>query len=200
MARNYWSEIVVFWRNVVNGRGLAAAVRVHHSAPGLTQVRITDRLPRSPFRPGPPHWMVTTRPQRLRTTHFHDSAPRERVTRAAHKPRGRAVYCVTTPEGQVWAGVSFHLDPARNVPVLVTAVALRTDGDADVAALSRMCAGWLLAYLHEVGTQDGRPPGLCYEAKSEAELQEMAGLGFRLATPPAGFSPLGRFYLEAPPV
>ena len=185
--RNIRSEVVAFFRRYVYPRGIAGSVHVTYDTTGKTIVRIEDAIPRPPFRPGAKCWRVTTVGTVLLSKYFGDEASRERINKNRNKARGRVVYCIDDRRLPLVA-VSFHVDPRRTVPLLLTAVALRTDTD-QAAAISEAAAGWVLAYLLEVARQDGRPHELAVELTRAQRADVFEAIGFRRAPPPLGYTP-----------
>lgn len=202
MPTNYASEIAKFWQNVVGGAGIERAVRVQRAATAegpRTIVSVEHWLPHLPFaHRGAARWRITTERHELDPRHFKGSV-RKQVRRQLKKKRGRVLFCVDQRRDEVLAVVGFHVDPLASAPIIVTVVGYRIDSDSDITNRSIACAGWLLAYLHVVAQKERRPAELGYEANSQAEVDEVEPIGFRHAGPPAGFRPLGRYYLSVAP-
>jgi hypothetical protein len=197
VPRNVRSEIVLFWRNYVLPRGLAAAVRVKRT--GGTIITIEDTIPRAPFRTRGRGWRITTTSHFLRRDHFPNDTARRGVAYNDQKARGRTLYCVSAAEreshtrGQVVAALSWHVDERTTAPILITNLVIRGDG-ADAQALSLAAAAWMLAYLLEVAARTGRPGEIGVEIDTQPNADDFSAIGFRAASaPPAYGSPYWAF-------
>ena len=190
MPRNVRSEIVLFWRNYVRPRGLAAAVRVKTN--GGTSITIEGTIPRAPFRRRGRGWRITTNSHFLRRDHFPNETARRGVAYNDQKARGRTLYCVSAAEhgsearGQVVAALSWHVDERTQAPILITNLAVRGD-DADARALSLAAAAWMLAYLLEVAARTGRPAEIGVEIDTQPNADDFRAIGFRSASTPAAY-------------
>jgi hypothetical protein len=191
VPRNVPSEIVVFWRNYVRPRGLAAAVRVRTN--GGTSIKVEDSIPRAPFRRRGRGWRITTTSHFLRRDHFPDETARRGVAHNDQKARGRTLYCVSAAEhgsharGQVVAALSWHVDERKSAPILITNLAIRGDSP-DARGLSLAAAAWTLAYLLEVAAQTGRPDEVGVEIDTQPNREDFRAIGFRAASTPVAYS------------
>jgi hypothetical protein len=113
---------------------------------------------------------------------FPDEAVRRRVHVAKAKARQRALYAIDDQTNEVYAAFSFHLDETETCPVMVTALAIREDGDEKTLSLAS--AGWLLACLFEVSRQDGRIGVATILEQTENDANYVA-IGFAPVAPPA---------------
>jgi hypothetical protein len=190
VPRNVRSEIVLFWRNYVRPRGLAAAVRVKTN--GGTRITIEDTIPRAPFRRRGRGWRITTSSHFLRRDHFPNETARRGVAYNDQKARGRTLYCVSAAErgsqarGQVVAALSWHVDERRDAPILITNLVIRGDS-ADARSLSLAAAAWMLAYLLEVAVRTGRPEEIGVEIDTQPNADDLRATGFRPASTPAAY-------------
>jgi hypothetical protein len=191
VPRNVRSEIVLFWRNYVRPRGLAAAVRIKTN--GGTRITIEDTIPRAPFRRRGRGWRITTSAHFLRRDHFPNETARRGVAYNEQKARGRTLYCVSAGErgsharGQVVAALSWHVDERAPAPILVTNLVVRGDS-AEARALSLAAAAWMLAYLLEVAARTGRPEEIGVEIDTQPNAGDFRAVGFRPASTPAAYS------------
>jgi hypothetical protein len=135
---------------------------------------------------------VTTDGLRLPSDRFHDLQARERIQATRHKNKGRVVNAILN--GEVLAAISFHVDPARSVPFLVTAVAVRDDS-TEARAVAVAAAAILTAYVQAASRKDKREGrlGMLVEQTQDATLPRT--LGFKPAAAPAAVSLDGRRYL-----
>jgi hypothetical protein len=191
VPRNVFSEIVIFWRNYVRRRGVAAAVRLRTN--GGTSIRVEDTIPRAPFRKRGRGWRITTASHFLRRDHFLDETARRGVAYNDQKARGRTLYCVSAAEhgssserGQVVAALSWHVDERRNAPLLITNLVIRGDSP-DARSLSLAAAAWMLAYLLEVAAQTGRPDEIGVEIDTQPNSDDFRAIGFRAASAPVAY-------------
>lgn len=163
-------------------------VRVSESvAHGSRQTRVTvhHRIP-SPSSGRRARWLITTTSQLLAPGLF---APRiAEAIRRASDVRGRALYCVDLVWREVLAALTYHLDDDRARPVLITALALRTDGDDTLYRESLAATLVLKAYLHALGSKLGRGAEIVFEVPPgpQVAVYERA-LGFRKARTPKGY-------------
>jgi hypothetical protein len=191
VPRNVRSEIVLFWRNYVRPRGLAAAVRVRTN--GGTRITIEDTIPRAPFRRRGRGWRITTSSHFLRSHHFPNETARRGVAYNDQKSRGRALFCVSATErgsqarGQVVAALSWHVDERAAAPILITNLVIRGDS-AEARSLSLAAAAWMLAYLLEVAARTGRSEEIGVEIDTQPNADDFRAIGFRPASTPAAFS------------
>jgi hypothetical protein len=138
-------------------------------------------------------WRISTQPARLPAREFDNAA---NVNRRSGE--GRAIRCVDVETGLTGAAVAYHLDDTAAVPVLLTAVAARTN--PAWVELSHGCVVILKAYLHELGSKLGRPDQVGYFAATAPVAERFTQLyGFRRAPVPPAWKTSGRFYLEQPP-
>jgi hypothetical protein len=190
VPRNVRSEIVLFWRNYVRPRGLAAAVRVKTN--GGTSITIEDTIPRPPFRRRGRGWRITTSSHFLRRDQFPNGTARRGVAYNDQKSRGRTLYCVSATErgsharGQVMAALSWHVDERAHAPILITNLVLRGDS-VDARSLSLAAAAWMLAYLLEVAARTGRPDEIGVEIDTQPNADDFRAIGFRAASTPAAY-------------
>lgn len=197
---------MAFWRRVVAKRGLAHAVSVTEN--GETVVRIADELPYLPFlkRRGRPRFVVTMEGL-LSTAHFGrseiDGKPtaKGQINRRKHKDRGRVVFLLLVDahgnEEEI-AALSFHVDEVRAAPVMLTAVALRTDSTAS-NDLSRAGAAWLLAYLVEASRQGRGKEEIGADEGRMSDPALIHSLGFRPGSAPRDLPLVGRYLVFRPP-
>lgn len=95
------------------------------TAEGKRTVVAIDHLVSCPL-PGRAGWRVRTKRTYLPPTHFHSSAAHPLKT--ADHNRGRTIYCMDRGlDGEVVAGLSYHLDERRSWPLFVTAIGFRID-------------------------------------------------------------------------
>jgi len=190
VPRNVRSEIVLFWRNYVRPRGLAAAVRVKTN--GGTRITIEDTIPRAPFRRRGRGWRITTSSHFLRRDHFPNETARRGVAYNDQKARGRTLYCVSAIErgsharGQVVAALSWHVDERSAAPILITNLVIRGDS-ADARSLSLAAAAWMLAYLLEVAARTGRSEEIGVEIDTQPNVDDFRAISFRPASTPAAY-------------
>lgn len=199
---------MAFWHRVVAKRGLEHAVDVKQN--GETIVRISDELPYLPFlkRRGRPRFVVTTEGYLL-PEHFGSSksangelTARGQINRNRHKSRGRVLFLTLVDSHgneEEMAGICFHVDEKKAIPVMIRTVALRTDS-TERRDLARACAAWLVAYLVEVSRQ---ARGKEEVGADEGRLSDPAlimSLGFRPAPAPPDIDLVGRYLAFYPPV
>jgi hypothetical protein len=154
-----------------------------------TVIRIDHRVP-DPASGRRARWHVTTRAQFLPSSQF-DEAARARVANASAQ-RGRALCCIDLDSGQVIAALSYHVDERPRHPVLLTAVAMRIDGEPELSRASRGCAALLKQYVHAIAALIGRASYIDIDAPNRAQvLRELEQLGFRPAPRLRGFEPGG---------
>jgi hypothetical protein len=138
-------------------------------------------------------WRISTQPARLPASEFENAAAVNRRSR-----EGRAIRCVDLETGLTGAAVAYHLDDIAALPVLLTAVAARTD--PAWAELSHGCVVILKAYLHELGSKLGRPEQVGCFAPTALIAERYARLyGFRRARVPSAWKTSGQYYLEQLP-
>lgn len=181
-------------------RGIPAAVRVRKSGTAYgerTTVRIDHRLP-EPSRGTHAAFRITTQEQFLPRAHF-DRAVRETVNRAA-LARGRRIYAIELHTQEVLAALSYHLHDSPSRPLLITALATRTDGAPDLYARSLALAWLLKQYTHAVSHHTERGGHVDMDAANRPDtIAALRGLGFRDAPHVKGFSPSGRHLRQDAP-
>jgi hypothetical protein len=197
---------MAFWRRVVAKRGLTHAVSVAEN--GETVIRIADELPYLPFlkRRGRPRFVVTMEGL-LSTAHFGRSSiggkptAKGQINRRKHKDRGRVVFLVLVDahghEEEI-AALSFHVDEARAAPVMLSAVALRTDSTRN-NDLSRAGAVWLLAYLVEASRQARGKEEVGADEGRMGDPVLVHSLGFRPGPTPRDLDLVGRYLVFCSP-
>jgi hypothetical protein len=111
-----------------------------------------------------------------------DRKLRHEISHDANKPRRRDVLCVTHPDEEKLAAISFHVDDSRQLPLIVCDVALRQD-DPATNGRSLYAAIMLMTYLLEVATKDGRPTHLGFPARNASEEAAARAIGFRPLSP-----------------
>lgn len=173
----------------------AVRVRTRRTAAGAhTTVTIDHRIPASATERAA-RWRITTFPARLPATLFENAAEVN-----ARFAEGRAIACIDLETNTTTAAVAYHLDEGKSLPVLLVAVATRTDDHW--VEVSRGCVPILKAYLHEVSWKVGRrgAVGVFVASARTIALYEPA-FGFRQAAVPAAWrrSSAGRTYLEQLP-
>ncbi|MGN6379624.1 MAG: hypothetical protein ACTHNU_11785 [Gaiellales bacterium] len=205
--RNVESDIRAFWVRYVKGRGrIAAAVRVEQN--GETKVRIQDGFPYLPFfrKRGRPSFRVSMTGF-LTSTHFGPSATegsrtaRGKVNRNQHKSRGRVVFLTLIDSDgneEELAALLFHIDDASEAPVILRAVALRTDS-TEMNDFSRAGAGWLLAYLVEVSRQHRQIEEVGADEGRTGNVELLRSLGFRPRMEPRRLPLVGQYLAYRPP-
>jgi hypothetical protein len=122
-------------------------------------------------------WSVTTADRYLRPSQFHENV-RSTLLRAEGE-LGRRLFFFDDVRDEVLAALSYHVDKRRKVPVVLTALGLRTDdASPDHRDCSRGAASVLLTYVHEIARQVGRPPHVDIYARDEGEIEALVALGF----------------------
>jgi len=142
--------------------------------------------------------LLTTERQRLSTREFGTDL----AARFNRRPeqRGRTVYCLDQENEQLMAAIMYHVDPRRSLPLLITAVAVREDGDPEFVRVSRACALTTKTAVHAIGGKLGRGATVAYDARTAPEVAIATDeLGFTRASVPTGLSPNGT-YLEQQPL
>jgi len=179
----------------------ALVSHVHVSVtPGGTRdssrVSIDHRIP-SHESSGRVGWRITTRKQFLPRAHF-DADVRARVNSASIE-RGRRLFCIDVEQGEVVAAIAYHVDDKPHLPLLLTAIALRTDADAsaDLFGRSRGAAYILKQYAHEIARQLERGDFVDIDAQPAAEA-DLRDLGFRKAPRVRGMRVSGTHWRQNP--
>jgi len=172
-----------------NSDGIRAQVIVREDG-GKTEVSIDHRL----SCPIEHHtgWHVQTRPTLLPRSSFPSFATAK--IKAASTDRGRALYCHDPLSQEVTAALSYHLDERPGLPLLITAVAFRTDVAGSAFMRERtLCAALVLKHhLHALASIVGRDGHVDIDLnKREDQLEMAAELGFRPAPRVRGFRPSG---------
>jgi hypothetical protein len=144
--------------------------------------------------------IVTTRRQHL-SRHEFDSSIAERINSRDTQPGeddGRILYCVDLVNDQLMAALMYHVHGGRSYPLLITAIAVRSDGDEDFRTVSTACALILKAYLHALSAKVRRGATIGYDSRTSAETAlALNSLGFRRSRP-AGFPLRGDYLTQAP--
>jgi hypothetical protein len=211
--RNVPSEIAAFWHRVVKGDRLAHAVRWRVNDNDETVIEISDRLPYLPFLQrarGRPSFAVSMSgflPAKLfGASENHEGGrriqtARGQINRNENKERGRTIFMEKIgPDGndEMLVGMSFHVDESTDTPLILRAIALRTDSP-EANALSRAAAGWLLFYLAEASRQIRGVAEVGADTAKTANVTLLHELGFRNRTKPAGFTASGTYIAFRPP-
>jgi len=102
-------DVAIVVRTRKTRTGVETAVTIDHVIPAAA----TQREAR---------WRISTQPARLPAREFDNAADVNRRSR-----EGRAIRCVDLETGLTGAAVAYHLDDIASLPVLLTAVAARTD-------------------------------------------------------------------------
>jgi hypothetical protein len=183
-----------------NGGSLSAQINIRFvdDARGeRTRVSIDHRIPSDADDAGP-GFRVTTKDQMLFSNHFHRSV-RETVGRASLQ-RGRRLFFIDLARTEVIATLSYHLDDNAQLPLLITAIGQRIDGDANLIDRSRAAAALLKQYVHEIAKSVGRPSWVDYDNGDPKAEPELKRLGFRRAPKVEGRRPSGTMWRQdAPP-
>lgn len=168
---------------------LASAIKIRPrtaTAPRTT-ITIAHRIPS----PGPGRrvrWLITTEPGRLPAREFDSAA-------AINERAGRAIRCVDVATNTTVAAIAYHVDEGHALPLLITAIATRTD--PDWAETSHGAVLIIKAYLHQAGAMLGRPGEVGCFPGSQARAAEYTGrYGFKRASVPAAWRASGLRYVE----
>jgi hypothetical protein len=174
--------------------GIRSAIRVRtrRRANGVeTVVTIDHRIPGSPMSAAA-RWRISTAPARLPASEFDKAAAINR-----RFSEGRALRCVDLETDTTAAAVAYHLDDTATLPILLTAVATRSD--PDWMETSQGCVPILKTYLHELGSKLGRPTDVAYFAPTESIADTYSRrYGFRRAPVPSAWKASGPYYLVQP--
>lgn len=170
----------------------AIVVRTRKTKAGVQTTVTIDHLIPAAAAQRQARWRISTQPARLPTREFDNAAD------VNHRSReGRAVRYVDLESGVTAAAVAYHLDDIATLPVLLTAVAARSD--PAWVELSHGCVVILKAFLHELGSKLGRPEQVGYFAPTALIAERSARLyGFRRARVPSAWKTAGQYYLEQP--
>jgi hypothetical protein len=136
-------------------------------------------------------WRVSTKPTFLPREHFSSQA--RHFLKTADPCRGRAIYCHDRSAGEVVAGVSYHIDDNPGLPVLVTAIAFRTDNARNAYLRHRTLAGAFILkqYVHAVSATIGRGGYVDLDLAARGGEPYAQELGFRKAPKVKGLRPGG---------
>lgn len=142
-------------------------------------------------------WRVSTRPTFLPLQHFSSQA--RHYLKTADGASGRTLYCHDLSLGEVVAALSYHLDEDPRLPVLITAIGLRTDAGTNAFLTYRSLAGALVAkqYVHVVAAKTDRGGFVDIDLAERSNEPLMRRLGFRPASRIKGFRP-GGVHLRQP--
>ncbi len=154
-ARNIASEIAQLRRRVSRDLTDGNHVTVTTMPSGNTDVRVEHVFPKPPMRVEQGWWRVTSAQMRLLSDLFEPTSAVALVNRlSAQKDRVRVLHAVRVNSGSrvesedVYASVAFHIDERHTVPVVLRAVALRSDDDARHESV--MLAAVLLEHLRAI--------------------------------------------------
>jgi hypothetical protein len=131
----------------------ALHVRVVQQATGpWTQVTLGQvHVPGADEERGPRFLLTTELAVRLSPSLF-DRGLAGKINQASRE-KGRAVFAVDLTLNEVVAAIAYHIPEDSSSPLLITALAPRSDAAAPVG---RACVPMLKACLHELGTYLGR--------------------------------------------
>lgn len=194
---NVQSMAATWARRILQALNLRQAVRVTHEG-SETVVRIEDEIPHLSARGERPLcYRITHRGLLLRASEFPNATVRHNITRRAGKPRGRTIFCEHRASQRVLAAASFHIDPARQHPLLLIDLAV-TQRSPQEAARGEFAAHMLFGYLFEVARQDGRAVELGFVPRNPAERALAERLGFQPCPRPAALSVPGVYLCRRP--
>jgi hypothetical protein len=197
---NVRSMALDFWRHLWMQLDLRQAVHIEHRSDDETRIGVDDRLPHLALRGrAPARYRITTTRLFLRIDYFPDRDLRRAIGTDAAKPRNRALFCEDLRTSQVMSAVSFHIDDDPAAAVLLREVALCQIDDLDLRAHSRLCAHLLLAYVAEIGSQDGRGKRVGFVSENDKQERLAEQLGFRRAKRPSSVTVSGDYMLMEPP-
>jgi hypothetical protein len=180
-------------RMKIAGIRAAIHVRTRNTKAGVETTVAIDHLIPAAASERQARWRISTRPARIPASEFDNAAAVNR-----RSGEGRAIRCEDLATGTTVAAVAYHLDDNAALPVLLTAVATRTD--PAWVEISQGCVAILTAYLHELGSKLGRPDQVGYFAPTALIAETYTRLyGFRRAPVPFAWKTSGRYYLERPP-
>jgi hypothetical protein len=165
---------------------------------GKTEVAIDHRLACELERHA--GWHVQTRPTMLPRAHFPSFAAAR--IKAASTDRGRALYCHDPISQEVTAALSYHLDERPHLPLLITALAFRTDVAESAFMRERTLSAALVLkhHLHSLAKILGRGGHVDIDLNKRADQLELADeLGFRPAPQVKGFRPSGHHLRQPAP-
>jgi hypothetical protein len=142
-------------------------------------------------------WRVSTKPTFLPLAHFSSYA------RACLKTAdsGRTIYCHDRGTGEVIGALSYHIDERAHMPVLITAIGLRTDAGQNGFLIYRTLAAVLVAkqYVHVLAAKIGRGGYVDIDLADRTQVPLMRRLGFRKAPNVRNFRPAGTHLRQEPP-
>jgi hypothetical protein len=173
---------IAFWRDHRDGIRMERQLRVRQveGVRGLeTVVELDDRVP-----PKDPRWQITTSRNFLPRARFMPNA-RAKVRDAAERRvgnhpdgelKGRALYCVDLHTQEVVAALSYHIPKNRREPLLVTAVALRSE--PELAQESQACARITKRYVHALARKLRRRTYVDFTAEAGSMSVDLAILNF----------------------
>lgn len=136
-------------------------------------------------------WHIETRPTFLPRVHFSSWAIAH--IKNAERRRGRAIYCHDRIDQEVIAAVSYHIDDDPRMPVLLTALAFRTDTGANAFLRYRTLAGALVLkhHVHALAEKIGRGGYVDIDLADGGRADLARELGFQPAPKVKGFRPGG---------
>lgn len=148
-------------------------------------------------------WHVRTNPAYLPGVHFtsHTRACVNGAESAGAGARGRTIYCHDVGLGEVTAVLVYHLDRRTHLPVLLTALGLRSDREMTVALRDRSLAGALVLkhHLHAIADRAGRGGHVDLDLNDKRQLDLAQRLGFRRAPRVRRFRPAGTHLRQLAP-
>jgi hypothetical protein len=142
-------------------------------------------------------WRVSTKPAFLPLAHFSSYA---RACLKTADP-GRTIYCHDRGTGLVVGALSYHIDQRAHMPVLITAIGLRTDADQNAFLAYRTLAAALVAkqYVHALAAKIGRGGYVDIDLADRSQEPLMRRLGFARAPRVRDFRPAGTHLRQRPP-
>jgi hypothetical protein len=167
-------------------RQIARQVTVHAER-SLTHVAI-DHLLSCPL-DGHGGWRISNKAAFLPKTHFGSQA-RIRLNSAKD---GRTICAHDRSSAEVTAALSYHIDTRPRMPVLITAIGLRTDAADSAWETYRALAGVLVAkqYVHALSAMIGRGGYVDLDLGDPKLKALMQRIGFTPAPRIRGFTPAG---------
>lgn len=193
------SQLLAWWRRQQHDWSVSGQVHIQSirtAAGPRTSVSIDHRIPSEADPSG--GWRITTRAQLLPKAHFLRHA-RDKVN-AASDERGRRIYCIDLGSQEVLTALSYHLDDAGSLPLLITAIALRSDSEAPSALFDQSRAAALLTkqYLHVISADTGRGDFVDIDHGNPRETQDLEDIGFTRAPKVKGYRPAGALWRQRP--
>jgi len=143
-------------------------------------------------------WRISTKPTFLPREHFSSQA--RHFLKTAAPGRGRAIYCHDRSALEVVAGLRYHVDDNSGFPVLITAIAYRTDIASNAYLRQRTLGGAFILkqYVHAVSEKIGRGGHVDLDLPARNDEPYARELGFRKAPKVKGLRPGGLHLRQKP--